>query len=241
MEIITSLENKKIKYINKLKNKKFRDEEGIFVIETKHLVEEAYKSGFLTELYLVDTNIESNILEDDKINKYQITKEIMNKILKSLYIIIALLLINILVVITTNGSVKKEETKTDDTEENTECDVSMFTSIDADGVVDAFKSSEMKVIYMGRSTCGYCVQFLPNLQKAQEEYGYETLYLDISTVDSDGQSKIVDLDKDFFEENYGATPTVLLVKDNKIVDSHVGYSEYDNYAKFLEKNGFSKK
>ena len=48
MEIITSLENKKIKYINKLKNKKFRDEEGIFVIETKHLVEEAYKSGFLT-------------------------------------------------------------------------------------------------------------------------------------------------------------------------------------------------
>ena len=38
MEIITSLENKKIKYINKLKNKKFRDEEGIFVIETKHLV-----------------------------------------------------------------------------------------------------------------------------------------------------------------------------------------------------------
>lgn len=80
MEIITSLENKKIKYINKLKNKKFRDEEGIFVIETKHLVEEAYKSGFLTELYLADTNIESNILEDDKINKYQITKEIMNKI-----------------------------------------------------------------------------------------------------------------------------------------------------------------
>ena len=80
MQIITSLENKKIKYINKLKNKKFRDEEGIFVIETKHLIEEAYKSGFLTELYLVDTNIESNILEDDKINKYQITEEIMNKI-----------------------------------------------------------------------------------------------------------------------------------------------------------------
>ena len=80
-----------------------------------------------------------------------------------------------------------------------------------------------------------------NTNLVKEEYGYETLYLDISTVDSDGQSKIVDLDKDFFEENYGATPTVLLVKDNKIVDSHVGYSEYDDYAKFLEKNGFSKK
>lgn len=80
MEIITSLENQKIKYINKLKNKKFRDTEGLFIVETKHLVEEAYKSGLLTEVYLVDTNIDSNILEDDKINKYQITKEIMNKI-----------------------------------------------------------------------------------------------------------------------------------------------------------------
>ena len=80
MEIITSLENKKIKYINKLKNKKFRDEEGLFIVETKHLVEEAYKSGFLTEVYLVDTNIDASILEDDKLNKYQITKEIMHKI-----------------------------------------------------------------------------------------------------------------------------------------------------------------
>ena len=69
MEIITSLENKK-----------FRDEEGLFIIETKHLVEEAYKSGFLTEVYLVDTNIDASILEDDKLNKYQITKEIMHKI-----------------------------------------------------------------------------------------------------------------------------------------------------------------
>ena len=36
MDIITSLENKRIKYINKLKTKKFRDEEGLFIVETKH-------------------------------------------------------------------------------------------------------------------------------------------------------------------------------------------------------------
>ena len=171
------------------------------------------------------------------------TKELMNKILKCLYVLIGLLLINTIIMIAVNGNVNKDDSESSDTdtEENTEYDVSMFTSIDADGVVDAFSSSETKVIYMGRSTCGYCVQFLPNLQKAQEEYDYETLYLDISTVDSDGQSKIVNLDEEFFNENYGATPTVLLVKYNKIVDSHIGYSEYDDYASFLEKNGFSKK
>ncbi len=170
------------------------------------------------------------------------TKEMMNKILKCLYVIIILLALNTIITIVVNGTVNNstEKSETEGTSSE-DYDVSMFTSIDADGVVDAFKSKDLKVIYMGRATCGYCVQFLPNLQKAQEEYDYETLYLDISEVDEQGQEKIMELDKDFFNENYGATPAVLLVKDNKIVDSHIGYSEYDDYASFLEKNGISKK
>ena len=167
------------------------------------------------------------------------TKESLNRIVKCLYVIIALLLINTVVLIAVNGN--SNNASSEEETETAEYDVSMFTSITADEFVEAFKSDDLKVIYMGRETCGYCVQFLPNLQKAQEEYGYETLYLDITTVDSNAQEKIVNLDKDFFEEYYGSTPTVLLVKNNKIVDSHIGYSEYDDYAEFLEKNGFSKK
>lgn len=166
-------------------------------------------------------------------------KEIGNKILKCAYIIIALLLVNTILIIALNGDTKTTE-NTEETE-NTEYDVSMFKTIDADGIVDAFKSSSEKVIYMGRSTCGYCVKFLPSLQKAQKEYDYETLYLDVSTVDEEGQNKIIALDTEFFNENYGATPTVIIVKDNKIVDSHIGYSEYEDYTKFLEKNNISKK
>lgn len=169
------------------------------------------------------------------------TKEMMNKILKCLYVIIILLALNTIITIVVNGTINNSTEESETEESSGEYDVSMFTSIDADGVVDAFKSKDLKVIYMGRATCGYCVQFLPNLQKAQKEYDYETLYLDISEVDEKGQEKIIELDKDFFDENYGATPTVLLVKDNKIVDSHIGYSEYDDYASFLEKNGISKK
>lgn len=169
------------------------------------------------------------------------TKEIMNKILRCLYAIIILLTVNTIIMIVTNGTINTSEDETEQEDNQAEYDVSMFTEIDADGVVNAFKSKELKVIYMGRSTCGYCVQFLPSLQKAQEEYQYETLYLDISKVNSDGQKKIIGLDEEFFNEYYGSTPTVLLVKDNKIVDKHIGYSEYDDYAKFLEKNGFDKK
>ena len=32
MDLITSLDNKKIKHLNKLKEKKYRDEEGLFII-----------------------------------------------------------------------------------------------------------------------------------------------------------------------------------------------------------------
>lgn len=50
MEVITSLDNKKIKEYAKLLQKKYRDENGMFLVEGEHLVEEAYKSGNLVEI-----------------------------------------------------------------------------------------------------------------------------------------------------------------------------------------------
>lgn len=170
-------------------------------------------------------------------------EETLSKILKCLYVLIVIMIINTIVLIagiSGNGSSKNDENQTTTEEENTEYDVSMFTSIDADGMVSAFNSSDMQVIYLGRATCGYCVQFLPTLQQAQSEFGYTTLYLDITTVSEDDLTKIIALDEEFFNEYYGSTPLILLVKDGKIVDSQVGYSDYDTFASLLTKNGFSK-
>ncbi len=50
MEIITSLENKKIKYLSKLLQKKYRDQDGLFLVEGEHLVEEAFKANVLLEV-----------------------------------------------------------------------------------------------------------------------------------------------------------------------------------------------
>ncbi len=50
--IYTSIDNKKIKELKKLQTKKYRDQTGLFLIEGEHLVEEAYKKGFLKELIL---------------------------------------------------------------------------------------------------------------------------------------------------------------------------------------------
>ena len=52
--IYSSKDNKKIKYIKKLRDKKYRDEFNEFLIEGEHLVQEAYKCGLLKELILLD-------------------------------------------------------------------------------------------------------------------------------------------------------------------------------------------
>ena len=50
MEIITSLQNNKIKELNKLNEKKYRDESNLFLVEGDHLVIEAYKMNQLVEV-----------------------------------------------------------------------------------------------------------------------------------------------------------------------------------------------
>lgn len=79
MEIISSLENKKIKDVCKLRQKKYRDIENKFIVEGKHLVEEAYKSGVL--LYVLQTeDYESNIDVPTTYVTYDVIKKISDAI-----------------------------------------------------------------------------------------------------------------------------------------------------------------
>ena len=77
------------------------------------------------------------------------------------------------------------------------------------------------------------------LQQAQSTYEYKTVYLDIDTINSEGQSKIMGLDS-YLSETYGQTPNVVLVKDGKVVANSLGYVDYNTLAAMLEQNGFEK-
>ena len=67
--VISSVNNEKIKYIKKLKNTKIIDQEGLFIVEGKHLVLEAYEAGLLTlTLSLDDVNYGvENIMVTEKV------------------------------------------------------------------------------------------------------------------------------------------------------------------------------
>ena len=100
----------------------------------------------------------------------------------------------------------------------------------------------MQVIYIGRETCSWCAAFLPNLWDAQEKFGYKTLYIDIAKIIDFSNGSILnqgDYDilasltgeeyEGYMDENLGATPMVLIMKDNKIVGAQTGYSEYETF------------
>lgn len=72
--LYTSIDNKKIREIKKLQQKKYRDQSNRFIIEGEHLVLEAYKKGILKEIILEEGNdfkldVETNYVTS-KILKY---------------------------------------------------------------------------------------------------------------------------------------------------------------------------
>lgn len=73
--VITSLENKEIKNICRLKQKKYRTLEKRFIVEGEHLVEEAYKNKLLKKIIVLD-NFDIKI----DINKIFVSSEVMKKI-----------------------------------------------------------------------------------------------------------------------------------------------------------------
>ena len=59
--IINSVSNSKFKLINKLRNKKYRDKEDLFVIESRKLVEEAQKSSLDIEFVFIREGLDLTI------------------------------------------------------------------------------------------------------------------------------------------------------------------------------------
>ncbi len=75
--VISSLDNRKIKLINSLKLSKKRKEYQRFIVEGMHLIEEAYKSGYLEEIYLLENE---ELGFDCNLDITYVTYEVMQKI-----------------------------------------------------------------------------------------------------------------------------------------------------------------
>lgn len=187
-------------------------------------------------------------------------KGLLNKIYKlgkcillMLLLILVVLVVGVSKMYTSNTSnSNNSESSSNESEYNTDYDVSMFKEINASDLKNETKG-KLSVIYIGRSTCGWCSAFLPNLWDAQEKYGYTTLYIDIAKIMDFENGGITDQSsydimikltgkgyEDYVEKNFGSTPMILIMKDNKIVGAQTGYSEYNEFKKLLNNSGINK-
>ena len=77
MMVITSVNNKIVKEILKLKKKKYRDLENLFLVETRHLVMEAYKMELLEKVIVLEGQSD---LEFEGVSKITVSSNVMDKI-----------------------------------------------------------------------------------------------------------------------------------------------------------------
>ena len=74
--MIESINNEKIKRYRKLKDKKYRELEGLYLVSTPHLVLEALKKGVVKEIFLLDSK--ENIYGSVTIVTPQVMKKLTN-------------------------------------------------------------------------------------------------------------------------------------------------------------------
>ena len=134
-----------------------------------------------------------------------------------------------------------------------EYDVSMFKEIKPNEIKDLSKNKKVAIM-ITRSTCGYCALFAPILAQIQNDYDIEIKYIDILKVidyntgeilDEDANNILLNLDTNTkgseIMKSYGSTPLFLIIKDNKVINGQVGYSEYSTVETLIKEEGYKKR
>lgn len=94
--------------------------------------------------------------------------------------------------------------------------------------------SATKIVYLGRNDCGYCEQQNPIVEELMEEYNLKINYLELSEVDSKEAEYLYD-SYEPFEDDGVRTPTILIVKNKKVVDASVGLADKETLVKLFTK------
>ncbi len=104
---------------------------------------------------------------------------------------------------------------------------------------DLIKSDEKNIVLVARPTCSACTYFTPILEEIVEEYGITINYFNTDELSKEEASDFYSSSTLFQSSEFG-TPTLLIVKNNEIIEYHIGYMEKDTTIKWLKKVGFIK-
>lgn len=112
-----------------------------------------------------------------------------------------------------------------------------YISIGLDEYLDIIKEDGYHLMFIGRDTCGYCVQFKDSINESLEDYDYDVYYLNLDNLTSEDIEKLYTTDE-FFTDNEGnwGTPLTFLYKDGKRIAEIKEYVDTDTLISFLKEN-----
>lgn len=119
-----------------------------------------------------------------------------------------------------------------DVSENQENDTKL-NKVSCSQYQDLIKSEEKSIVLIARPSCGYCTKFIPILEEVVEEYGIVINYFDTDALSKEEVSSFY-TSSTLFENNFG-TPTLLIIKDNHIINYKGGYMDKNATVKWLKK------
>ena len=159
-----------------------------------------------------------------------------------------------------NSTSTSENDSSSSSSSSSEYDVSAMNAVNVDGAVDLFDTNDLQVLYIGRSNCSVCIDFVPVLNEVQNDLAFTTNYFDVQTyinnwnATKDELEPLVDLltvettvrtkiDNEtvtledtignlFYD--YGFTPITIIIKDGEMVDGFIGYRDVEALTELIE-------
>lgn len=194
-------------------------------------VDSAAKKEKETEKKVVEEKLEE--VKDTEVkseNKKDLVKEVENDEQNNKTILVVLLAILVIIV----GVCIYYQI--DDKNKNKDTEVSETESSEImDKFYEYFNSKDLKIIYYASSTCGYCELETPIMEQIDKDYDIDYLYIDSTKLTSSDREKML---KELNIEH--ATPTTVVVKNGKIIDTNIGYVDGGEMVKFLINAGILK-
>ena len=159
-----------------------------------------------------------------------------------------------------NDSAKSSSSSSSSESSSSDYDVSQMKEVDVDDALALFDEEGTHVLYIGRSTCSVCVQFVPVLNEVQENLDFKTNYLDVDTISSIWAKNKTDAAEEMYNQvkrltdkldieasangetdtlgnlfiSKGFTPALVVIKDGKVVEGFFGYRDKDTLTGILE-------
>lgn len=111
--------------------------------------------------------------------------------------------------------------------------------IETDEYFDLLESKEKRILVIGQSGCGACIQVKPILNKIADENDVKINYLEIDMIEEEDYNAFDDSILELGIEEL-RTPYMMIIKDKKSLDNIIGSKTEDEYIKLFKKHEFIK-